>query len=443
MSSTLEAPTTLNQPAPRTLSLLDQFGFWGNLGVSLFGLTTASTILLALPAHPLPLAGAVLALLVGTAAGGAILGVSLMLGARTGAPAMVLLRGLLGAKASYLPTMLNIAQNLGWGTFEIVLIAESLRSVTHDHLARWLCVLLAGIVTTGLTIRPLGSIRILRRYVTVLVIIATVVLAIGLLRQHVPSVAHSSWSGFWLGVDAVIAVSISWVPLGADYSRHAKSERSAFLGGFIGYGLTQVACYLVGLIALLQVIDSNTDIFGHYQTLQFGTIALVVLVMRETDQSFANTYSTAVSIQNLRPNWDRRVLTLIIGTGITLAALRIQIGDYLNFLVLIGGVFVPMSGVLVAAWLRTRGDGWDTSDNAPLRPGMLAAWAAGFLAYQLINPGSLAHWSTFWTRAGEHLHTVGHTWLSASVTSFVVAVVLAYPFASVNRSVKAPLNVLQ
>jgi nucleobase:cation symporter-1, NCS1 family len=97
-----EAPVTLTGDVPRTLGLLDQFGFWGNLGVSLFGLTTASTVLLAAPQHPLPLVGALAAVVVGTAIGGAILGVSLMLGARTGAPAMVLLRGLLGARASYL-----------------------------------------------------------------------------------------------------------------------------------------------------------------------------------------------------------------------------------------------------------------------------------------------------------------------------------------------------
>jgi len=56
-----EAPVTLAEDAPRTLSLLDQFGFWGNLGVSLFGLTTASTILYALPDKPLPLIGAIAA----------------------------------------------------------------------------------------------------------------------------------------------------------------------------------------------------------------------------------------------------------------------------------------------------------------------------------------------------------------------------------------------
>jgi nucleobase:cation symporter-1, NCS1 family len=424
-----EAPVTLIEPAPRTLGLLDQFGFWGNLGVSLFGLTTASTVMFADLTRPLPVLASILAIVLGTALGGAILGISLVLGARTGAPAMVLLRGLLGAKASYLPTVLNVAQNLGWGTFEIVLIAESLRSVAHDHLSRWLCVLIAGVITTGLTIRPLGSIRVLRKYVAALVVVATVVLAIGLLRRHIPPVPNASWSGFWLGVDAVVAVTISWVPLGADYSRHAKSQRSAFLGGFVGYGVTQIACYLVGLIALLQVIDDPNQIFDLYLGLPLGTVALVVLVLRETDQSFANTYSTALSIQNLRPTWDRRVLTVLLGTLITLAALKIQIGDYFNFLALIGAVFVPMSGVLVAAWLRTRGANWDVSEHAPVRPGMLGAWAVGFVAYQLINPGGLVHWSDFWTSLGTHLHTVGHTWLSASVTSFLVALLIAMPYA--------------
>jgi NCS1 family nucleobase:cation symporter-1 len=437
-----EAPATLAEPAPRTLGLLDQFGFWGNLGVSLFGLTTASTVMFSLgdTAPPLPVLGSILAIVVGTVVGGAVLGVSLMLGARTGAPAMVLLRGLFGAKASYLPTVLNIVQNIGWGTFEIILIAESLKSVAHDHLPRWLCVVIAGVITTGLTIRPLGSIRVLRKYVTALVIIATGTLAIGLLHRPAPAVTGASWNGFWLGVDAIVAVTISWVPLGADYSRHAKSERSAFLGGFLGYGLTQIACYLVGLLALLEVIHQPDAIFNLYLGLPLGTIALVILVLRETDQSFANIYSTAISIQNLRPNWDRRVLTLLLGTVLTLAALKVQIGDYLNFLSLIGAVFVPMSGVLVAAWLRTRGEGWDVSEQARLRPGMLIAWLVGLLSYQLINPGTLDHWADFWTRIGSDLHTTDHTWLSASLVSFAVALVLALPFAAAPTAAAAMLN---
>ena len=424
-----EVPWTLTEAAPRTLGLLDQLGFWGNLGVSLLGFAGALSILTPFGAEPLSLPAAVTAIVLGSVLGGLILGVSLVLGARTGAPAMVLLRGLLGAKASFVPTVLNIAQCLGWAVFELLVISAGLQALTGGHLARWVCVLTAGAVTTALTIWPLGSIRLLRKYVSVLVVIALVVLTVGLLRNPVPSIA-GSWSGFWLAVDAAVALTISWVPLGADYSRHSRTTRAAFAGGFLGYGATQIACLLLGVVALTQVQQNPDRVFDLFLAVPLGTAAFAVLVLRETDQSFANVYSTAVSIQNMAPRWDRRILTSAIGMLAVLAALTIDISQYTNFLYLIGAVFIPLSGALIAAWLRTRGVGWNTSPDAPLRPPMLLAWAAGFVAYQLINPGSIAGWSDAWTGAASALHTTGHPWLSASIASFTVAVLIALPFAA-------------
>jgi putative hydroxymethylpyrimidine transporter CytX len=371
--------------------------------------------------------------LVGSVLGGLILGTTLVLGAKTGAPAMVLLRGLLGAKASFLPTVLNIAQCIGWGVFELVTITLGLQALTHDQLPRWVCLVVAGTVTIVLTIRPLGWIRALRKYVSVMVLLALVVLLVGLLKNPVPPVSGGSWQGFWLAADSAIALTISWVPLGADYSRHARSASSAFVGGFAGYGVTQVACLGIGVVALAQVNQDPNRVFDLFIGLPLGTIAFAILVIRETDQSFANVYSTAVSIQNLRPTLDRRVLTVAIGVLITTMALTMNINDYANFLYLIGAVFIPMSGALVAAWIRARGAEWDTSQSAPLRPGMLAAWLIGFVMYQVINPGSIAHWSSFWTSVGTKLHTMNHAWLSASVASFVVAVLVALPFAAGTR----------
>lgn len=423
-----EAPTTLNEAAPRTLGLLDQLGFWGNVGVSLLGFSGAIAILAPYGVRPLSFTAAVAAAVLGSVLGGLILGGSLVLGARTGAPAMVLLRGLLGAKASFVPTALNIAQCLGWAVFELVTISTGLQALTHGDLPRWLCLVLAGLVTTALTIRPLGWIRALRKYVSVLVILALVLLAIGLLRNPVPELA-GSWQGFWLAVDSAMALTISWVPLGADYSRHSRSARAAFAGGFLGYGLTQIACLVIGLIALAQVAQDGSRIFDLFIGLPLGTLAFAILVIRESDQSFANVYSTAISLQNLRPGLDRRVLTVLIGAVTTALALTINIDDYANFLYLIGGVFIPMSGALIAAWIRGGGRRWNTAEDAPARPGMWLAWLVGFLCYQLINPGSIAHWSDFWTSAGTRLHTLSHPWLSASIASFAVSVLLALPFA--------------
>ncbi len=40
-----EVPRTLAEPVPQALSMLDQFGLWGNLGVTLLGFTGAIFVL--------------------------------------------------------------------------------------------------------------------------------------------------------------------------------------------------------------------------------------------------------------------------------------------------------------------------------------------------------------------------------------------------------------
>jgi len=82
-----EAPPTLYEPAPRTLGVFDQFGFWGNVGVSLLGFSGAIAVLAPYGVPQLSFVAAVTAAVLGSILGGLILGASLVLGARTGAPA--------------------------------------------------------------------------------------------------------------------------------------------------------------------------------------------------------------------------------------------------------------------------------------------------------------------------------------------------------------------
>src|ERR1700756_4432982 len=98
-----EVARTLAEPVPQALSLLDQFGLWGNLGVSLLGFTGAIFVLQPGGAGTpeLSLAAALTAILVGTLLGTTALALAALPGAETGAPAMVLLRGLFGARLSY------------------------------------------------------------------------------------------------------------------------------------------------------------------------------------------------------------------------------------------------------------------------------------------------------------------------------------------------------
>ncbi|WP_026404857.1 purine-cytosine permease family protein [Actinomadura rifamycini] len=417
-----EVPYTLDEPAPKVLGFWDQSAFWANLGVSLLAFSGAYTVLApdedGVPT--LSIAAGIVAMIVGTAVGGLMLGLAAVPGARTGRPAMVLLRGLFGARLSYVPTVLNIAQLVGWGTFELIVIADAARHL-WDGVPRWGYVIAAGVLTTVLTIWPLGSVRLLRRYVTAAVMVALVYFYVRLVREPLPDLTDGGWDGFLIGADAALAVSISWVPVAADYTRHARSERGAFGAAAVGYSVTQIVAYVLGLLALA-LAGATGNVFDPFLAVPLGVLFFGVFVLREADQSFANVYSTAVSIQNLAPRADRRVLTVALGALITVLALALDIGDYAGFLSLIGSVFVPMLGVLAADFFLGRGrDGWDGSAAAPSRWGMVAAWVVGFVAYQLINPGTVSGWAGFWTDVRNLLNFAPQSWMSASLLSFLLA----------------------
>src|ERR687893_1453719 len=91
-----EAPLTLTTEPPRPLGFLDQLAMWGNLGISLFGPLTGALVATTTGSVGLAIA----AIVVGCALGALLLGASAVVGATTGAPAMVALRGLVGRRGS-------------------------------------------------------------------------------------------------------------------------------------------------------------------------------------------------------------------------------------------------------------------------------------------------------------------------------------------------------
>jgi purine-cytosine permease-like protein len=97
---------------------------------------------------------------------------------------------------------------------------------------------------------------------------------------------------------------------------------------------------------------------------------------------------------------------------------------YENFLFLIGSVFVPLFGVLLASHLS----GIDET-RYRVRRASLLPWLVGFLVYHWIAPTGPDWWldlsgSVFGTPLSEQWG-----WLGASVPSFVAAATLAWLLA--------------
>src|SRR4051795_9719695 len=172
-----EAPMTLAEAPVRRLGIRDGLGLWGNLGISL--LLPVAAVYVVVPGGSLAVTMA--AIVVGAVIGAILLGFGAAAGAREGVPAMVLLRGLLGRRASYLPTVLNLVQCVGWATFEIVIIAEAASRALG--LPRWPFVLLGGALATLMALRPLGAVRVLARYAVFVALAAVAYLFVRVLSH--------------------------------------------------------------------------------------------------------------------------------------------------------------------------------------------------------------------------------------------------------------------
>src|SRR5581483_8837207 len=407
-----ETPSWGIEPVPerlRVLETLDSFLLWTNLSIAL------------------------LATLVGGLIGSAMLGVAAYIGADARVPTMVLQRAPLGQRGSYIATTLNVLQCLGWSVFEITVIAVAASALServfHFHLV-WMWKLVFGAV--GLALALLGPIGFVRRFVRKFAVWAVgasiVYLAVWILDHgHVGRLWHAGGHGgsFWLGVDLVIALSVSWIPLVADYTRFSRTARAGLLGAGIGYLLPTLFQFGFGAILVLShpSISGPTDVLTTVAAGGAGSVlALLALTVDETDEAFANIYSTAVSLQNFFPRVSQRLLIVTVAVAATAISLGIDLTQYQQFLLLLGAFFVPLFGVLLADWLVS-GRHYTESDifHGPAwRPGMIASWLVGFCLYEwLAQTSGLGFWSHFLA----HLHPP-HGGIGASLPSFAIAFVL-------------------
>jgi NCS1 family nucleobase:cation symporter-1 len=386
----------------RVLGFIDYFVLWSSLGVGLLVLE-AGTLLV----PGLSLRQALLAIVVGTLVGNLLLALAGMAGSDQGVPTMVLLRPVLGQRGSYLPTLLNLLQLIGWTAFELWVMSLAANRISDalfgfSAYSAWLVIFAVWCVLLALG-GPLVVVRQwLEKFGVWLVYGATAWMTVYLFTHYdISALLAQAGTGempFWLGVDLVVAMPISWMPLVADYNRFTQDSRGTFLGTYLGYFVANVWFYGLGALFILTLdmaAPTPENLATAIMALTGGVVALLVILVDETDNAFADIYSAAVSIQNIFPQVRQRLLIVIVGAvGLGLAAF-LTMGQYFNFLLLVGSVFVPLFGILAADYFVVRGRHINTAEL--YRPGgqywyrqgfswvAVAAWAAGIAIYHLIT----------------------------------------------------------
>jgi len=434
-----ETPAWGIEPVPdrlRLLGMLDTGLLWGNLGVSLLVIVAGALLV---PALSLP--SALLAIAVGAALGNTMLGVAGMIGADARVPSMVLLRAPLGQRGSWAPTALNVLQCLGWATFELIVIATAAAALSDSIFgveARWLWTLVFGglAVLLGL-MGPVGVVRrILRKYAVWIVLVSLVYLTWWALDAISLSAAWDrpgeGGLSTWQGIDLVVGITVSWIPLAADYTRFSSSRRAGLVGTGVGYFVPSLWMLVLGVLLVLgrDIADAASLPAAVAAAGLASGLALLAVTVDETDEAFANVYSTAVSLQNLVPRVSQRLLVAAAGALATLGALALEISDYEAFLYLLGSFFVPLFAVLLADWLvaARRYSRAHVFESPAVRPGLLAAWVAGFAVYQWLYPNGPSWWVALVERLDPPSWEIG-----ATLPSFAVAFAAALAVAALSK----------
>lgn len=345
----------------RNLAGIDFLLLWSGAAISLAEILAGGILV------PLGLMAGILAILLGHIIGNTPFALGGIIGSEQGIPSMVTVRPSFGNKGSYLPAFLNVIQLIGWTAVMLIICAKSAEVISqklfgYSNFQLW--IIMAGAITTLWAFFGHKTWKWLHRISVTALLLLCLVMTYVVFKEHgfgeLMKISPNKDLSFAIGLDIVIAMPISWLPLVADYSRFAKSTSSSFWGTWLGYFVVSSWMYFVGLSAALAT--GSADPIPMLLNLGLGVAALVIVLFSTFTTTFLDIYSTAVSTLNIFPQLGERRGVIIGGVLGTLVALVFPIEQYENFLLFIGAMFCPLFGIVLADYFILRKRKYSLSD---------------------------------------------------------------------------------
>src|SRR5215218_710337 len=366
---------------------LDYFILWSSLGVGLLVLSAGSFL------SEASFLDAIFAIIVGSAAGSILLALAGKIGSDQGIPSLITMRPAFGIRGSYLPATLNILQLVGWTTFEIMIMARAADMLTGSMVPYYCWASVFGVLVALLGIA--GPLNVVRQWIgkfAVWIAYGTsAIIIINLINSaDIGALLSSPGEGmsFFSALDLVIAMPVSWMPLVADYNRFAKKSKNALWGTFVGFTMTNILFYFGGV--LLGTSDVIAIVVA-IQAMFFGFLMLL-LIVDEADNAFADVYSASVSMQDIFSKISQRPLIVGFTAISAILAMVVSIQEYEVFLLLIGAIFVPLFGVVLTDYYVVRRQKY-TEQMLYARQNRLGigvpaiiAWTLGALLNYILSP---------------------------------------------------------
>jgi putative hydroxymethylpyrimidine transporter CytX len=400
------------QEKHKMLGGLDYFILWSSLGVGLLVFSAGSFLSAA------SFFDAMLAIIVGSVAGSILLALAGRIGSNHGIPSLISMRPSFGIRGSYLPATLNVMQLVGWTTFEIMIMARAAEMLAGNVMPYYFWAAIFGTLVALLGIAgPLNVARQwLGKFAVWIAYGTSAIIIISLINStDVAALISSPGQGmsFFSALDLVIAMPVSWMPLVADYNRFAKKNKSAMWGTFIGFAMTNMLFYFGG------VLIGTSDVIGIIVAIQamFFGFLMLLLIVDEADNAFADAYSAALSTQDIFSKISQKYLIIGFTALSAILATLVSIQDYEVFLLLIGAIFVPLFGVVLTDYYIVRKQKYTEhmlyarQNKLGIGGPAMVAWAIGALINYLLSPLSPIYM--------EQLPAIGATIPSLAAASLI------------------------
>ncbi len=371
----------------RVFGTRDHAALWLSLGVGL--------LVMQVGAYLVPNMGtqaAMLAIVVGSAIGSALLAWAAFIGAQRGLSSAGLMTATYGKGFAKLPIVLNIVQLVGWTAFELVIMRDGLAAMfkqsfgTAPAYLPYLATIALGGVLFWLARGSMLS--LVRRYVGKFALPLVLLSLAWLTYQFVDMAVAKGFEAFWnrpstgkmsfiSAVDLVMAMPISWLPLIADYARYGKTASGAFKGTFAGYMVANVWCYALGVLVVS--VAPQGDLVQILLLAQAGLLALGLILIDEMDNAYGDVHSGAVSSHSLFASIGIKRFGMGMATVCTVLALVLDMHSIEPFLLMLSSVFTPLFGVILARLHRDGG-----AEQGMLNITAIVIWLSGVAVFHLL-----------------------------------------------------------
>lgn len=366
----------MNNSMQKNMTMTSFFFLWFGAAISIAEIMTGGLL------TPLGFSNGLMIIFLGHAIGTTILVLGGVIGSREGLPAISSTRISFGLYGTYLFSILNVLQLIGWTAVMIISGARSINSVStilwsFDNMLFWSVVI--GLLI-GLWIL-LGNTGFKRLNVIAVSLLFGLTIILSWVIFHNSKLFTTGMAGglsFGTGLELNIIMPLSWLPLIADYTRFAKNGRAGFWGPWLGYFIGSSWMYIIGLGA--GIVSGNADPTAMMLAANLGLTALGIVLLSTVTTTFLDVYSAGVTFLNITGKWSERTVAIVMTAIGTVIAIFVPIEQYENFLYAIGSVFAPLFAVVLADYFVIKSNR-QIQETLLVNWGSTVVWAIGVGLY--------------------------------------------------------------